>query len=54
MSRGDIVCVPSPSHVREALEIHCFPSGNRSKFNVPLGVESQGFCILPHAQEKRR
>ncbi len=20
----------------------------RSKFNVPLGVESQGFCILPH------
>jgi len=20
----------------------------RSKFNVPLGVESQGFCLLPH------
>src|SRR6267143_2310045 len=20
----------------------------RSKFNVPLGVESQGFCVLPH------
>jgi alkylhydroperoxidase family enzyme len=20
----------------------------RSKFNVPLGIESQGFCILPH------
>jgi len=20
---------------------------NRSKFNVPLGVESQGFCMLP-------
>jgi len=20
---------------------------NRSKFNVPLGVESQGFCVLP-------
>src|SRR5262249_8231930 len=21
---------------------------NRSKFNVPLGVASQGFCVLPH------
>src|ERR1700730_4149999 len=20
----------------------------RSKFNVPLGVEAQGFCVLPH------
>jgi alkylhydroperoxidase family enzyme len=20
----------------------------RSKFNVPLGIESQGFCVLPH------
>jgi alkylhydroperoxidase family enzyme len=20
----------------------------RSKFNVPLGIEAQGFCILPH------
>jgi len=20
---------------------------NRSKFNVPLGVEAQGFCVLP-------
>ena len=20
----------------------------RSKFNVPLGVESQGFCVVPH------
>src|SRR5574342_1081943 len=20
----------------------------RSKFNVPLGVENQGFCVLPH------
>ena len=20
----------------------------RSKFNVPLGVEAQGFCLLPH------
>jgi hypothetical protein len=22
-------------------------STNRSKFNVPLGVEAQGFCVLP-------
>ena len=21
----------------------------RSKFNVPLGIESQGFCLLPKA-----
>ena len=20
----------------------------RSKFNVPLGIEAQGFCVLPH------
>ena len=26
----------------------------RSKFNVPLGVESQGFCILPQGGEKHR
>jgi len=25
----------------------------RSKFNVPLGVESQGFCILPHLPSTR-
>jgi alkylhydroperoxidase family enzyme len=23
----------------------------RSKFNVPLEIESQGFCILPHLPE---
>jgi alkylhydroperoxidase family enzyme len=25
----------------------------RSKFNVPLGVESQGFCALPHPPDAR-
>jgi alkylhydroperoxidase family enzyme len=25
----------------------------RSKFNVPLGVESQGFCVLPHVPGTR-
>jgi alkylhydroperoxidase family enzyme len=23
----------------------------RSKFNVPLGVEAQGFCLLPHVAQ---
>jgi len=23
------------------------PTHNRSKFNVALGVEAQGFCVLP-------
>ena len=40
MSRGGIVCVPLPSHVREAID---------SPFNVPPGIESQGFCVLPKA-----
>jgi hypothetical protein len=26
--------------------IHCSLSGTRSKFNVPLQIEAQGFCVL--------
>jgi hypothetical protein len=25
---------------------HMRPSDNRSKFNVALGIEAQGFCVL--------
>jgi len=28
------------------LPMRCYVSDNRSKFNVPLGVEAQGFCMI--------
>jgi len=35
------------SLVRDAPRAGARRSDNRSKFNVPLGIESQGFCVLP-------
>ncbi|HEV8438995.1 MAG TPA: hypothetical protein VGT40_12940 [Methylomirabilota bacterium] len=36
------ICTAPPRNYRGAL---MWPD-NRSKFNVPLGVEAQGFCVL--------
>jgi hypothetical protein len=42
---GAAICAdlpPRDSHVHGNLERRIF----RSKFNVPLGVEAQGFCVI--------
>ena len=42
VQRSATICTPMPRKVPECL----MRPNNRSTFNVALGIEAQGFCVL--------